>query len=130
MNSIFLRLYGGLLLALCFIGAITYASVELVNHYRHYFFNTRLEKYLDETKPLAENTPDAMRDYIRHEALMRAYNLYFWLRGMWPPDTKYGVHYLQENDFQTFDAFERANADHANHDDFSRLFHLVIDRGA
>ena len=34
MNSIFLRLYGGLLLALCFIGAITYASVELVNHYR------------------------------------------------------------------------------------------------
>jgi len=34
LNSIFLRLYGGLLLALCFIGAITYASVELVNHYR------------------------------------------------------------------------------------------------
>ncbi|WP_035231353.1 ATP-binding protein [Alcanivorax nanhaiticus] len=34
MNSIFLRLYGGLLLALCFIGAITYASVQLVNQYR------------------------------------------------------------------------------------------------
>ncbi|WP_290522627.1 ATP-binding protein [Alcanivorax sp.] len=34
MNSIFVRLYGGLLLALCFIGAITYASVQLVNQYR------------------------------------------------------------------------------------------------
>ncbi|MZR62325.1 ATP-binding protein [Alcanivorax sp. DP30] len=34
MNSIFLRLYGGLLMALCFIGAITYASVQLVNQYR------------------------------------------------------------------------------------------------
>ncbi|MEQ3722711.1 ATP-binding protein [Alcanivorax sp.] len=34
MNSIFLRLYGGLLLALCFIGAITYGAVELVNSYR------------------------------------------------------------------------------------------------
>ncbi|MCG8394173.1 MAG: ATP-binding protein [Pseudomonadales bacterium] len=34
MNSIFLRLYGGLLLALCFIGAITYAAVQLVNNYR------------------------------------------------------------------------------------------------
>lgn len=34
MNSIFLRLYGGLLLALCFIGAITYAAVQLVNSYR------------------------------------------------------------------------------------------------
>ncbi len=29
-----MRLYGGLLLALCFIGAITYASVQLVNQYR------------------------------------------------------------------------------------------------
>lgn len=34
MNSIFVRLYGGLLLALCAIGIMTYYSVELVNQYR------------------------------------------------------------------------------------------------
>ncbi|EKF73769.1 sensor histidine kinase rstB [Alcanivorax hongdengensis A-11-3] len=44
MNSIFLRLYGGLLLALCFIGAITYAAVELVNHYRSDIYRERMAR--------------------------------------------------------------------------------------
>ncbi|HEX5676599.1 MAG TPA: ATP-binding protein [Alcanivorax sp.] len=34
MNSIFVRIYGGILVALLIIGALTYAGVELVNDYR------------------------------------------------------------------------------------------------
>ncbi|MDX1803328.1 MAG: ATP-binding protein [Alcanivorax sp.] len=44
MNSIFLRLYGGLLLALCCIGAITYGAVELVNHYRSDLYRERMAR--------------------------------------------------------------------------------------
>lgn len=34
MNSIFVRIYGGILVALLIIGGLTYAGVELVNNYR------------------------------------------------------------------------------------------------
>lgn len=44
MNSIFLRLYGGLLLALCFIGAITYGAVELVNSYRSDLYREKMAR--------------------------------------------------------------------------------------
>jgi two-component system sensor histidine kinase RstB len=44
LNSIFLRLYGGLLLALCFIGAITYGAVELVNSYRSDLYREKMAR--------------------------------------------------------------------------------------
>lgn len=106
-----------------------FPSDAKVNSHYHYFFHTRLEVYLDENVPLREGVPDALRDYMRHEALMRAYHQYFWLRGMWPLDPKYGAEYLLNEDFQTHEAFARANAADATRDDFNQLFQLVMDRG-
>ncbi len=44
MNSIFVRIYGGILVALLIIGALTYAGVELVNDYRSLLYRERMAK--------------------------------------------------------------------------------------
>ena len=44
MNSIFVRIYGGILVALLIIGALTYAGVELVNDYRSQLYRERMAR--------------------------------------------------------------------------------------
>ena len=44
MNSIFVRIYGGVLVALLIIGALTYAGVELVNDYRSQLYRERMAR--------------------------------------------------------------------------------------
>ncbi|ASK34678.1 ATP-binding protein [Alloalcanivorax mobilis] len=44
MNSIFIRIYGGILVALLVIGALTYAGVELVNDYRSQLYRERMAR--------------------------------------------------------------------------------------
>ncbi|MFP1682652.1 ATP-binding protein [Alloalcanivorax sp. C16-1] len=44
MSSIFVRIYGGILVALLIIGALTYAGVELVNDYRSLLYRERMAK--------------------------------------------------------------------------------------
>ncbi|GAA5135670.1 ATP-binding protein [Alloalcanivorax gelatiniphagus] len=44
MSSIFVRIYGGILVALLIIGALTYAGVELVNDYRSLMYRERMAK--------------------------------------------------------------------------------------
>ncbi|MBL7251582.1 ATP-binding protein [Alloalcanivorax marinus] len=44
MNSIFVRIYGGILVALLIIGALTWAGVDLVNDYRSLLYRERMAK--------------------------------------------------------------------------------------
>lgn len=44
MNSIFVRLYGGLILALLLIGGLTYGAVDLVNQYRSDLYRERMAR--------------------------------------------------------------------------------------
>jgi len=44
LSSIFVRIYGGILVALLIIGALTYAGVELVNDYRSLLYRERMAK--------------------------------------------------------------------------------------
>ena len=44
MNSIFVRIYGGILVALLIIGALTWAGVDLVNDYRSQLYREQMAK--------------------------------------------------------------------------------------
>lgn len=44
MNSIFARIYGGILIALLVIGGLTYAGVDLVNDYRSQLYRERMAR--------------------------------------------------------------------------------------
>lgn len=44
MNSIFMRIYGGILVALLIIGGLTYAGVDLINDYRSQLYRERMAR--------------------------------------------------------------------------------------
>jgi predicted nucleotidyltransferase len=65
-------------------------------HIRHYFFSERLDTYFSTTS--ARVISQAERDYARHDLLQQALFHYYRLRGMWVPDEKQRIRYLEMHD--------------------------------
>ena len=94
-------------------------------HTAHYFFDLRLADYLD-TAPRKPGTPNALRDYMRHEVLMNSIFHYFRLRAMWVPAPNDWHAYLLQHDPAFLALLEQAEAKDAGRDAFAALFTHVL----
>jgi predicted nucleotidyltransferase len=103
-------------------------SEERMVHLTHYFYKLRLSPYLDNNIPLKPELPEAVRDYMRHEALLNAVFHYFRLRGAWQPAPKNAHRYFLEHDTAMLEALARAEQHNADAPEFHALFaHVLAD---